>query len=194
MVDPTMSQPPDPPAEIAAPMVRVSAPACTSDAEWTPPRNWAYERQGPWVFAGEVPRQPAVQAALPTQAAPVGDDTPPVPLEGDETPPVLLEGDVTPPLPLYGTPPVPLEGDATPPLPPPPRPTAVKSAPAARQRSGVTRAEKRAEVVEDQEVVETRGRRSDNHHRADRAGNPAVQARRVEWDRLRSGHVDDSEL
>ena len=42
--------------------------------------------------------------------------------------------------------------------------------------------------------VRTRGRRSDNRHRAARAADPDVQARRVEWDRLRAGQVDDLEL
>ena len=42
--------------------------------------------------------------------------------------------------------------------------------------------------------VRTRGRRSDNRHRSARAADPEVQARRAEWDRLRSGQVDDSEL
>jgi hypothetical protein len=42
--------------------------------------------------------------------------------------------------------------------------------------------------------VRTRGRRSDFSHRAARASDPVVQARRAEWDRLRAGQVDDLEL
>ena len=146
MVEPRMSQPLDPPVPIAAPMVRASAPACTSGAEWMPPRNWAYERQGPWMLASAavfacVPRRPAFQDALPIQAAPVGDDTPSCPFEGDETPPVPLEGDVTPPSasPLTST--------------------TLKSAPVKRQRSVETgtRAKPPEEAEEAEEEYGFRG-------------------------------------